>query len=93
MAGNLAGMAFPLFCSQMFAKLTYHWAITLFAFIAMAMIPIPYVSDCGDSLQNGSTLTIYIGSLVQGTKDPGAQQIRVSSLETIILLVILMTLR
>jgi len=40
---NLAGMAFPLFCQQMFARLTYHWGNTLFGFIAVAMIPIPFV--------------------------------------------------
>jgi len=40
---NLMGMAFPLFTSQMFARLTYHWANTLFALIATAMIPIPFI--------------------------------------------------
>ncbi|TFY54075.1 hypothetical protein EVJ58_g9074, partial [Rhodofomes roseus] len=40
---NLMGMAFPLFTTQMFAKLTYHWANTLFALIAVLMIPIPYI--------------------------------------------------
>ncbi|KAI9062694.1 MFS general substrate transporter [Trametes sanguinea] len=40
---NLMGMAFPLFTEQMFARLTYHWGNTLFGFIAVAMIPIPYV--------------------------------------------------
>lgn len=40
---NMMGMAFPLFCQQMFAKLTYHWANTIFAFIAVLMIPIPYI--------------------------------------------------
>ncbi|KZT70821.1 MFS general substrate transporter [Daedalea quercina L-15889] len=40
---NLMGMAFPMFTTQMFDKLTYHWANTIFAFIAVAMIPIPYI--------------------------------------------------
>ncbi|KAI0917884.1 hypothetical protein AcV5_002710 [Taiwanofungus camphoratus] len=40
---NLMGMAFPLFTQQMYARLTYHWANTLFAFIAVAMMPIPYI--------------------------------------------------
>ncbi|OSD05327.1 MFS general substrate transporter [Trametes coccinea BRFM310] len=40
---NLMGMAFPLFTEQMFSRLTYHWGNTLFGFIAVAMIPIPYV--------------------------------------------------
>lgn len=42
-AGNLMGMAFPLFTEQMFARLTYHWGNTLFGCIAIAMIPIPFV--------------------------------------------------
>ncbi|KZP11098.1 MFS general substrate transporter [Athelia psychrophila] len=40
---NLMGMAFPLFTQQMFAALTYKWANTLFALIAVLMIPIPFV--------------------------------------------------
>jgi hypothetical protein len=36
-------MAFPLFTDQMFAALTYKWANTLFALIAVIMIPIPFV--------------------------------------------------
>ncbi|KZS99663.1 MFS general substrate transporter [Laetiporus sulphureus 93-53] len=40
---NLMGMAFPMFTTQMFARLTYHWANTLFALIAVVMIPIPFV--------------------------------------------------
>ena len=38
------GTIFPLFTEQLYARLTYHWGTTLFAFIAVAMIPIPYVS-------------------------------------------------
>ncbi|KAJ7722401.1 MFS general substrate transporter [Mycena metata] len=41
--GNLAGTAFPLFTSAMYTRLGYHWASSLFGFIAVAMIPIPYV--------------------------------------------------
>jgi len=40
---NLMGMAFPLFTQQMFAALTYKWANTIFACIAILMIPIPFV--------------------------------------------------
>ena len=43
-AGNIAGMAFPLFTQQMYARLTYKWANTLFGLIAALMIPIPFVS-------------------------------------------------
>ncbi len=37
-------MAFPLFTTQMFEKLGFTWAGTLFACIATLMIPIPFVS-------------------------------------------------
>ncbi|KAJ7607992.1 MFS general substrate transporter [Mycena polygramma] len=40
---NLMGTAFPLFTTPMYARLGYHWASSLFGFIAVAMIPIPYV--------------------------------------------------
>ncbi|KIM88106.1 hypothetical protein PILCRDRAFT_62793 [Piloderma croceum F 1598] len=40
---NLFGMAFPLFSQQMFAALTYKWGNTLFALIAVFMIPTPFI--------------------------------------------------
>ncbi|KAK0207636.1 major facilitator superfamily domain-containing protein, partial [Armillaria fumosa] len=40
---NLAAMAFPLFTTQMYGKLGYTWASTLFACIAAVMIPIPLI--------------------------------------------------
>ncbi len=43
---NLFGMAFPLFTAQMYDKLTYHWANTLFAFLALGMAPVPFVRVC-----------------------------------------------
>ncbi|RDB16005.1 Efflux pump atB [Hypsizygus marmoreus] len=43
LARNLSATAFPLFTEQMFRKLGYRWANTLFGFIAVAMIPIPFV--------------------------------------------------
>jgi hypothetical protein len=43
-AGNLMGVAFPLFTQPMYARLGIHWASTLFGCIAVAMVPIPYVS-------------------------------------------------
>ena len=47
--GNLCGMAFPLFTQQMYDALTYHWANTLFALLAVFMAPIPYVGNpCSD---------------------------------------------
>ena len=42
--GNLAATAFPLFTTQMYEKLGYKWANTLFGCIATVMVPIPFVS-------------------------------------------------
>lgn len=41
--GNLAGTAFPLFTTQMYAKLDFKWASTLFGCIAVLMMPIPFI--------------------------------------------------
>ncbi|KAF9005034.1 MFS polyamine transporter [Cyathus striatus] len=43
LARNLAATAFPLFTEQMYHKLGYNWANTLFGFLAAIMIPIPFV--------------------------------------------------
>ncbi|KAH7908593.1 MFS general substrate transporter [Hygrophoropsis aurantiaca] len=40
---NLSACTFPLFTQQMFAHLTFRWASTLFALVALGMVPIPYV--------------------------------------------------
>lgn len=40
---NLFGMAFPLFTTQMYASLTYHWANTLFGLLALVMSPVPFL--------------------------------------------------
>ncbi|KAJ8591034.1 MFS general substrate transporter [Rhizopogon salebrosus TDB-379] len=40
---NFAAGAFPLFTTQMFARLTYRWGLTLFACIGAALVPIPWV--------------------------------------------------
>ena len=37
------GTAFPLFTQQMYDHLTYHWGTSLFGFVAVVMIPIPFV--------------------------------------------------
>ena len=37
------GAAFPLFIIQVYEKLGIHWAGSLFAFISVAMIPVPWV--------------------------------------------------
>ncbi|KAF7309455.1 Drug transporter [Mycena indigotica] len=43
LTGNLMGTAFPLFTKQMFARLGYNWANTMFALIASLMMPIPFI--------------------------------------------------
>jgi len=40
---NLAATAFPLFTEQMYAKLTFKWANTLFGCIACLLMPIPFI--------------------------------------------------
>ncbi|KAJ3729937.1 MFS polyamine transporter [Lentinula guzmanii] len=40
---NLAATAFPLFTQQMYAKLSYKWANTLFGCIACILMPIPFI--------------------------------------------------
>lgn len=42
-AGNSMALVFPLFTQQMFAALTYKWALTLFAILALVMAPTPFV--------------------------------------------------
>jgi hypothetical protein len=41
--GNLAASFFPLFTTQMFARLTHRWGLTLFGCIGAALVPIPWV--------------------------------------------------
>ncbi|KIJ65186.1 hypothetical protein HYDPIDRAFT_175204 [Hydnomerulius pinastri MD-312] len=43
MCRNLLASVFPLFTQQMYSRLTYKWANTLFALISIAMIPVPYI--------------------------------------------------
>lgn len=43
LARNILGTVFPLFTQQMYRKLTYKWANTLFGCIALLMLPIPFV--------------------------------------------------
>ncbi|KAJ6568250.1 MFS polyamine transporter [Mycena vulgaris] len=40
---NIMATIFPLFTKQMFGKLGYNWANTMFALIAVLMVPIPFV--------------------------------------------------
>lgn len=43
LARNLMGAVFPLFTTKMFQNLGYNWANTIFALIAVVMMPIPFV--------------------------------------------------
>ena len=40
---NLAGAGFPLFGMQMYHRLGNEWATSLLAFLALLLIPIPFV--------------------------------------------------
>ncbi|EKM52164.1 uncharacterized protein PHACADRAFT_151169 [Phanerochaete carnosa HHB-10118-sp] len=40
---NVFAMAFPLFTTQMYAALTYHWANTIFGILALVMSPVPFL--------------------------------------------------
>lgn len=42
--GNITALSFPLFTEQMYSRLGIPWANTLFAFIALLLMPIPFVS-------------------------------------------------
>ncbi|KAM3084051.1 hypothetical protein ACMFMG_001841 [Clarireedia jacksonii] len=42
---NLAGAGFPLFGSQMFENEGYNWAGSILAFLAMVLVPIPFVLE------------------------------------------------
>ncbi|KAF5363708.1 hypothetical protein D9756_001127 [Leucocoprinus leucothites] len=43
LARNITALSFPLFTQQMYHRLGIPWANTLFAFIALLLLPIPYV--------------------------------------------------
>lgn len=40
---NLVGAGFPLFSTQMYVKLGNQWASSLLAFLALALVPIPWI--------------------------------------------------
>jgi hypothetical protein len=40
---NLVGAGFPLFATQMYERLDYEWASSLLGFIAILLVPIPWV--------------------------------------------------
>ena len=43
------GFAFPLFTTQMFDALGYRWGNTLFALVAVVLMPIPFVSPSANA--------------------------------------------
>ncbi|KIJ65201.1 hypothetical protein HYDPIDRAFT_88764, partial [Hydnomerulius pinastri MD-312] len=43
LARNISATVFPLFTEQMFARLSYKWGLSLFAFLALVMVPIPWI--------------------------------------------------
>ena len=40
---NVVGAGFPLFATQMYDKLDYEWASSLLGFIAILLVPIPFI--------------------------------------------------
>ncbi len=42
---NLAGAGFPLFADQMFVNVGFQWAGSILGFLALLLIPIPFVLD------------------------------------------------
>lgn len=48
--GNITALSFPLFTQQMYRRLGIPWANTLFAFIALVLMPIPFVSFVDNSV-------------------------------------------
>lgn len=40
---NVVGAGFPLFATQMYEKLHYEWASSLLGFIAILLVPIPFI--------------------------------------------------
>lgn len=42
---NVAGAGFPLFGNQMFTNLGYQWAGSLLAFLALVLVPIPFILE------------------------------------------------
>lgn len=75
---NLFGMAFPLFTTQMYAALTYHWANTMFAFVALVMSPVPFVRfpRSPPSLVCSALSIGRAGAVLERPRPARAQQIR-----------------
>jgi hypothetical protein len=50
LARNLSGAAFPLFTNQLYGALGFPWSNTLFALLAVALAPVPYVGFLCDTM-------------------------------------------
>ncbi len=76
-------MVFPLFTQQMYANLTYKWANTIFACLALLMAPIPFVSRPLIYLPcltvNISNIIRILDSVLQRTCTSGKKQVRLFS--------------
>ena len=49
---NIAGGGFPLFAKQMFVNEGYQWAGSILAFLAILLVPIPFILErCGRALR------------------------------------------
>ncbi|KAF8552705.1 MFS general substrate transporter [Imleria badia] len=60
---NMGSFAFPLFANHMFTDLTYKWSNTLFAGIALVIVPIPFaLFFYGSSLRQRSPLCSKVTS-------------------------------
>lgn len=56
----LLGAIFPLFTIQMYEKLGIHWAGSLFAFLSLALLPIPWMLfKFGHKLRQNSRFIEY----------------------------------
>ena len=42
---NVAGGGFPLFTQQMFMNEGYQWAASILAFLAVLLVPIPFILE------------------------------------------------
>lgn len=64
------GTAFPLFTQQMYDRLTYHWGTSLFGFVAVVMIPIPFVRIDPLRFLHMSLTRSFLGVILEGSCHP-----------------------
>ena len=73
---NVIGGFFPLFTTKLLETFGYSWANSLFGFIAVAMIPIPFVSAFNGFLDLRLTTSRHCSSWVlrSGLEVPAASK-------------------